>query len=65
MINHTTHIHSFPVFLALCALVFLCATYIHWEIVNVAKEWVFDDGSVIKDNPMLKGDLPLSQLLYR
>ncbi len=57
-------------FFFLCAAVFSLAVLVHWHIVFHAHDWVYDDGSVIEDNPMLKGDPvrgpvePLSQLLY-
>ena len=57
-------------FAFLCAAVFSVAGLVHWHIVFLARDWVYDDGSVIEDNPMLKGDpssgpaKPLLQLLY-
>ena len=57
-------------FWLLSAIVFVVAVAIHWFIVDNAEDWVYDDGSVIEDNPMVKGNAqdgpqqPLSQLLY-
>ena len=58
-------------FAGLCAVVFAVAVGVHWHIVDHAHDWVYDDGSVVEDNPMLKGnpetgqpEQPLSQLLY-
>ena len=59
------------VFLLLVLVVFTVAVAVHWHIVTHAEDWVYDDGSVIEDNPMLKGDSrtgnpekPISDLLY-
>ena len=67
--NHAFRCPS-PAFTAVCVAVFSAAVLVHVHIVDHAHDWVYDDGSVIEDNPMLKGDAtngpeqPLSQLLY-